>query len=189
MTAPDRETLDSLAQPRSVFAEHHRVAFGVMCAGFACIGALAGLAMLTRAPWIFPSLGASSFLLFSAHETDAASPRNVLLGHGIAILCGYFALMATGLLLAPPSVVAGVDGQRVLAAAISLGLTGAFMVVFRTGHAPAGATALIVSLGLVGQPLFERLFIVEGAVALLVLMAFVIHRCRGRRYPFWTHVR
>ncbi len=169
------------------FAAHHKVAFGVLCAGFACIFALASLAMLLHAPLIFPSLGATVFLLLAAWQTEAASPRNVLCGHAIAIVCGYLALLATGLVDAPPSVVTGVSGDRVVAAALSLAFTGGLMVMFHTPHAPAGATTLIVSLGLVGQPLFPRLFVVEAAVALLVLMAFAIHRLRGRRYPVWKH--
>jgi len=46
-----------------------------------------------------------------------------------------------------------VHGQTVLAAALSLSATGAFMVLFRVSHPPAGATTLIVSLGIISQPL------------------------------------
>jgi CBS domain-containing membrane protein len=172
---------------RFSFAEHHKVAFGVLCAGFVCIYALASLAMLTKAPLIFPSLGATSFLLLSAWRTAPASPRNVLFSNAIAIVCGYVALRVTGLLDAGPSVVTGVGSERVIAAALALGLTGGLMLVFHTPHAPAGATTLIVALGLVGQPLVPRLIVVEGSVALLVAMAFVLHRCRGRSYPLWRH--
>lgn len=174
----------------SSFAEHHKLCFGVLCAGFTGIFALASLAMLTHAPLIFPSLGATTFLLLSAWKTEAASPRNVLCGHAIAIACGYFALLVTGLADAPPAMVTGVVNERVLATALSMGFSGALMLLFHVPHAPAGATTLIVSLGLVGQPLLPyRLLIVEGAVALLVAMAFLLHRCRGRDYPLWRHPR
>jgi len=171
------------------FSQHHKVCFGTLCAGFTCVFALAALAMLTHAPLIFPSLGATVFLLLSAWRTEAASPRNVLCGHAIAIVCGYLALLATGLVDAEPAVVTGVSGERVVATALSLGFTGALMLLFHVPHAPAGATTLIVSLGLVGRPLLPRLLVVEGAVALLVAMAFVLHRCRGRAYPLWRHPR
>jgi CBS-domain-containing membrane protein len=187
MAAPEHRTL--VRPETGPFSAHHKLCFGALCAGFTCIFALASLAMLTHAPLIFPSLGATVFLLLSAWKTEAASPRNVLCGHAIAIVCGYLALLATGLTDAPPTVVQGVSGERVVAAALSLGFTGALMLLLHVPHAPAGATTLIVSLGLVGQPLPVRLLVVEGAVALLVAMAFVLHRCRGRPYPLWRHPR
>jgi len=93
MTVTDPDAPASGVQARYSFAKNHRVAFSVLCASFACIFALASLAMLTHAPLIFPSLGATIFLLLSAWRTDAASPRNVLYGHAIAIVCGYVALL------------------------------------------------------------------------------------------------
>lgn len=60
------------------------------------------------------------------------------------------------------------------------------MLLFDTPHAPAGATALIVSLGLVPPPIPRHLFVVEAAVALLVLVALLAHRALGRAYPLWS---
>ena len=56
----------------------------------------------------------------------------------------------------------GVHGPRILAAALSLSATGALMVLFRVSHPPAGATTLIVSLGIIAQP--KELVIIEVAV-------------------------
>ena len=73
--------------------------------GFISIGILCGLAMLFRTPFIFPSLGAIAFLVFFTPTTPAASPRNTLCGHGIALVCGYAALWVTGLQHAGPAIV------------------------------------------------------------------------------------
>jgi CBS-domain-containing membrane protein len=151
--------------------------------GFVTIAILAALAMLTRTPFVFPSLGPTAFLLFFSPLAPASSPRNTLYGHAIGILCGFGALVLTGLQHAPPAIAAGVDAQRVIAAALSLAATGAGMVWFRCPHPPAGATTLIISLGIVTRPIY--LLEIEVAVALLILQAFVINRLAGLDYPRW----
>ena len=152
--------------------------------GFVTIAILAGLAMLTRTPFIFPSLGPTAFLFFFTPTLPTASPRNTIYGHAIGILCGYGALLACGLTHAPPAMVAGVDLARVLAAAISLSFTGALMILLKAAHPPAGATTLIISLGIVTRPFY--LLIIELAVALLTVQASAINRLAGVDYPLWA---
>jgi len=77
-----------------------------------------------------------------------------------------------------------VDLRRVLAAALSLSLTGAFMIACKAVHPPAGATTLIVSLGIVTA--VPNLLIIAAAVALLTVQAIVINRHAGIDYPFWA---
>jgi hypothetical protein len=154
--------------------------------GFISIGILCGLAKLFQTPFIFPSLGATAFLVFFTPTAPAASPRNALCGNAIAIACGYGALWVTGLQHAGPAIVtAGLPWARVLAVALSLATTAALMILLNVPHPPAGATTLIVSLGLV-KP--EYLPIVEVAVALLVAQASVVNRLTGVRYPLWSNV-
>jgi CBS-domain-containing membrane protein len=152
--------------------------------GFVTIGLLSGLAMVTRAPFVFPSLGPTAFLFFFTPTSPTASPRHTLYGHAIGIACGYAALLVTGLEHAPPALAVGVDGHRVLAAALSLALTGALMILLKAAHPPAGATTLIVSLGIVTRPGY--LLLIEAAVALLTLQAVVINRAAGLDYPLWA---
>jgi CBS-domain-containing membrane protein len=152
--------------------------------GFATVTILAVLAMLTRTPFIFPSLGPTAFLFFFTPTLPTASPRNTIYGHAIGILCGYGALLACGLTHAPPAMMAGVDLARVLAAAISLSSTGALMILLKAAHPPAGATTLIISLGIVTKPFY--LLIIELAVALLTLQAYGINRLAGVDYPSWA---
>jgi CBS domain-containing membrane protein len=83
----------------------------------------------------------------------------------------------------PASVHGGVHGPTVLAAALSLSLTGALMVLFKVSHPPAGATTLIVSLGIIALP--RDLLVIEAAVIPLTLQAFVLNRLAGMPYPLW----
>lgn len=152
--------------------------------GFATIAILAGLAMVTRAPFVFPSLGPTAFLFFFTPTSPAASPRHTLLGHAIGIACGYGALVVTGLAHAPPALATGVDLHRVVAAALSLAFTGSLMILLKAAHPPAGATTLIVSLGIVTKPSY--LLLIEVAVALLTIQAFAINRLAGLDYPLWA---
>jgi CBS-domain-containing membrane protein len=152
--------------------------------GFLTIGLLAAVAMISHTPFVFPSLGPTAFLFFFTPTLPTASPRHTLYGHAIGILCGYGALWATGLAHAPPAMVTGVDAHRILAAALSLATTGALMILFKAAHPPAGATTLIVSLGIVTRPL--HLLVIEVAVALLVLQAIAINRLAGIDYPLWA---
>jgi CBS-domain-containing membrane protein len=73
---------------------------------------------------------------------------------------------------------------RILAAALSLSAKGALMVLLDVSPPPAGATSLIVSLGIISKP--RELVIFEVAVFLLVAQALAINRLVGLRYPFWS---
>ncbi len=152
--------------------------------GFITIALLSGVAMISGTPFVFPSLGPTAFLFFFTPDSPTSSPRHSLLGHAIGIVCGYAALVVTGLDHSPPAMVTGVNLQRDLAAALSLALTGALMILLKAAHPPAGATTLIISLGIVTRPFY--LLIIEVAVGLLVLQAIVINRFAGLDYPLWA---
>jgi len=154
--------------------------------GFISIGILCGLAMAFQTPFIFPSLGATAFLMFFTPTTPAASPRNTVCGNAIGIACGYAALWVTGLHHAGPAIVTQLGWTRVLATALSLATAGALMIRLNVPHPPGAATALIVSLGVVTKPGY--LIVLEVAVCLLVVQAIVINRLTGVRYPFWASV-
>ncbi len=106
---------------------------------------LVGLA--ASAPWLFPSLGPTVMVLVERPRAAAAAPRNVLLGHLAGIAVGWLCLALTGLLHAPPAITAGLSGVRIVAAVLSVALTILVLLALRAPHAPAGATTLIVSLG------------------------------------------
>jgi CBS-domain-containing membrane protein len=152
--------------------------------GFLTIAILAGVAMLTNTPTLFPSLGPTAFLFFFTPTAPTASPRNTLCGHALGILCGYGSLVLFGLQDSLPVNMVGVDIARVLCAGLSLGATGALMILFNVAHPPAGATTLIVSLGIIRNPL--ALLVVEVAVVLLTVQAVIINRLAGIDYPLWA---
>jgi CBS domain-containing membrane protein len=152
--------------------------------GFLSIALMALAALATGQPFVFPSLGPTAFLLFYTPDAPSASPRNTFFGHLIGALAGYLALAVFGLLHAGPAFTTGVSAARVGAAALSLGLTAGFMVWLQVPHPPAGATTLIVSLGLLTQ--LGQLTVLMTAVVLLLAQGYVINRLAGLDYPIWA---
>jgi CBS-domain-containing membrane protein len=152
--------------------------------GCLSIGIMALLALVTKQAFIFPSLGPTAFLFFYTPLAPAASPRNAIYGHLIGIAAGWGSLALFGLLDAGPAVSEGVTASRVGAAALSLGLTSGVMVLARAPHPPAGATTLIISLGILHEP--KHLLVLMIAVLLLTGQAIAINRLAGLPYPLWS---
>lgn len=146
-------------------------------------GLMASVAVMAQKPFIFPSLGATVFLLFYRSKASAAAPRNTVFGHLIGTACGLLALALFGLLHSPSAFVEGMTWARAGAAALSLGLTTAAMTGLRLPHPPAGATTLIVSLGLLKT--LEEVVILCGAISVVVAIASITHRMFGTPYPRW----
>jgi CBS-domain-containing membrane protein len=169
------------------FPERPVRALFVFINGFLSIGILAAVAMVFRTPSIFPSLGASAFLLFCAPGSPSASPRSTVVGHVIGIGCGVAALAVVGLYSAPPAAVDHMSLLRVVAVALAMASAGGLMVLADAPHPPAGASALIVSLGLITRP--EHLVVMVLAVVVLAAQAFVINRVAGLDYPRWQSRR
>lgn len=168
-------------QPRLVRAIY------VFVNGFVTIGLLALLALITGNPFVFPSLGPTAYLLFFSPLAEASNPRNTILGHAIGLISGFLALTLTGVGNVPFGIHPGVSWPRILSAALSLSATGALMVFSRVNHPPAGATTLIVSLGIIAKP--RELVVIETAVFLLVAQALLINRLAGLPFPLWNGSR
>ncbi|MBS1836214.1 MAG: HPP family protein [Actinobacteria bacterium] len=152
--------------------------------GVISIAIMSAAAVLTGQALIFPSLGPTAFLLFYTPMVPAASPRNTICGHAIGAAAGYLSLVVFGLTAAGPALATGVTWSRVGAAAMSLGLTSGLMVWLRVPHPPAGATTLIVSLGILREPV--QLLVLMLAVVLLVVQGYVINHLAGIDYPLWS---
>lgn len=155
--------------------------------GCVSIALMSVLAILTHSPFIFPSLGPTAFLFFYTPMAPAASPRNTIIGHAVGVVAGYVSLVVTGLTTAGPALTIGVTWPRAIAAGLSLGLTAGVMVLLKSPHPPAGATTLIISLGILRQP--WQLGLLMVAVALLTLQAIAINRLSGIPYPLWSPAR
>ncbi|SCE96278.1 HPP family protein [Micromonospora purpureochromogenes] len=142
------------------------------------------VALLTRQPWLFPSLWPAIMLHVEQPRKPESSPRNTLIGHLVALLAGYVMLVVTGLTDHPPALQEGVSGARIVAAAGSLALTAGVLVLLRAAHPPAGATTLIVSLGLLRTP--TQLVIAFAAVVLVTVVDLLFNRSTGRQMPLWS---
>jgi CBS domain-containing membrane protein len=154
-----------------------------MVNGIISIGIMAAAAWATGSPFVFPSLGPTAFLFFYTPLAASAAPRNTIFGHLIGAIAGYLSLVIFGLTEAAPALATEVTMARVGAAALSLGLTSGLMVWLKVPHPPAGATTLIVSLGILRTP--GQLTVLMLAVVLLTVQGFVINRMAGIDYPLW----
>jgi CBS-domain-containing membrane protein len=151
--------------------------------GCIAIGVMSLVALVTGSPFVFPSLGPTAFLHFYTPLAPTACPRNTFFGHLIGVLSGVVSLALFGLLGAGPAL-GDMTAGRVGAVALSLGLTSGLMVWFRVPHPPAGATTMIVSLGLLRG--LDQWAVLMVAVVLLTVQAFVINRLAGLPYPRWS---
>lgn len=172
---------------------HERLAYRYGRAGdalysfTACLFALAvsGLAAyLLKQPLLFPSLGPTAFLFFESPMSARSSPRNTLIGHMAAVLAGAFSLAVFGLLDDPSILVENVTLARAGAGAFSVALTGAAQVLLRASHPPAGATVLIVSLGLLQKP--SEMAVLMAGVVVLTVVGWSINRLCGVPAPVWS---
>lgn len=168
-------------------AAHHdrRVVYAafVFAASAVSIGAITALAYATGHPLVVPSLGPTAFLVFNRSNLNAARPRNILVGHLIGAAAGYVALATFGLLHAPSVVDGGLTSSRIGAAALSIALTSAVMILLRAEHGPAGATTLIVSLGFMTTP--ASLGLLMAGVLCLAVLGVAIDRSVGLQLPLW----
>jgi len=128
-------------------------------------------AWLLGQPLIFPSLGPSAFALVLDPGENRA--RRVIGGHLIGVVSGLLAyhLLAHGLSLVDLVPALSSAGLRIVASGVvSILLTTGLMLATRASHAPACATTLIVSLGLLPS-WTDGLLIMVAVIAM-----FLAHR-------------
>jgi hypothetical protein len=135
-------------------------------------------------PFLFPSLGATAFLMFETPLAEVSSPRNCVIGHMVGAAVAFFWLWVFGLIDMPSAIQAGFDGERVAAIALSLAFTGGILRLLRAAHPPAGATTVIVALGLLDTG--HQMVILAIGVLLVVIPAGIINRLLGVPAPIWT---
>lgn len=110
-----------------------------------------------------------------------------MLGHLIGAAAGYIALAAFGLTHSPSVISGGLTAPRIGAAALSIALTSAAMILARVEHGPAGATTLIVSLGFMTS--FGSLGLLMTGVVALIACGILIDRSVGLQVPYWSQPR
>ncbi|KLU08968.1 HPP family protein [Kocuria sp. SM24M-10] len=136
-----------------------------------------GLAL--HQPWLFPSLGPTVMLFFESPRQKASRPLNALIGHGVGLLAGAAVLYGLGLQDDPSVASGGLTPAFLLAGAVSVALTTLVLTAIKTPHPPAGATTLIVSLGILTRP--EELASMAGAIVLITALGWGLNLALGTR--------
>jgi CDP-diglyceride synthetase len=152
--------------------------------GFIAISVNGLVAWTVGLPLLFPSLAPTIFLVFRTPLAKEASPRNTIEGHFIGILLGMAGLAAFGLLDTPSILQEGVTLAHIGAAALSLALTEAGLILLNRPHTPAATTTLLVGLG-VFETQTELISLVAGIVLLTVTM-WLFNRILGVPVPLWS---
>ena len=137
------------------------------------------LGLLFHLPWLFPSLGPTVMLFFESPEQKASRPLNTLVGHGVGLLAGALCLYALGLQDQPSATVGGLTPLHVLSGVLSVGLTTLVLTWLGLPHPPAGATTLIVSLGILSTPV--QLASMAGAIILVTAVGWGLNVLLGTR--------
>jgi CBS-domain-containing membrane protein len=127
---------------------------------------------------IIGSFGASAVLVYGAIKSPLAQPRNLIGGHIISGLVGVACYQLFGQVIW-------------MAAALSVSLAIAAMLITKTLHPPGGATALIAVIG--GRKIHDLGFLYAflpagaGALILLIVALLVNNLSKNRRYPeYWV---
>ena len=150
----------------------------VLCFGVLVATGLVGVAR--EEPWVFPSLGPTLMLFFETPRAPTASVRNTVVGHLVGMTVGAACLYGLGLDGRPSAPVEGLDATLVLAAASSVAITALVLRGVRCPHPPAGATTLIVSLGILQTGTQLRTMVL--AVLLVTALGFVVNRLLGSHH-------
>lgn len=138
------------------------------------VGYFAGLVMVTS------TVGPTAYLMLAHPDEVTARVRNAVAGHGVALGCGLACAAAFGIWQHPPmSRLGDTTLNQVGATALATAVALAGLAVLGSHHAPAAATAVLVSSGIArpGRPLFG---LVAGLVLVMVL-APVLARLPGAR--------
>lgn len=148
------------------------------------LAAVGALAWATDQPWVFPSLAPTVLLVFETPLRPQASPRHTVLGHAAGILIGYGSLAAFGLVHSPAATTTGFTPARIGVVALAVAVTTFVLHAIRCTHPPAGASALIVGLGILRTP--QQLAVMFGAVVLITVLAWILNRLTGVTMPLWS---
>ena len=146
--------------------------------------AAGAVALLTGQAWLFPSLGPTAVLQTEQPTSPSSSPRNTVIGHAVALAAGYLSLVVFRLTGAGTVLTEGATWPRIGAAALSLALTAGVLVLLDRPHPPAGATTLIVSLGLLTAP--SALVVALASVCVVTAVVWLYNRATGAPMPVWS---
>lgn len=141
------------------------------------------IAHVAQQPFLVPSLGPTAFVIYFAAGSRQAAPRNVVCGQLIGVACGVVSVVLLGLRGVPVDLT-NIGFHRLAAAVLALSLTFILMSWLGVEHAPAGATTLIVALGVVHTS--WGILALTAAVFCTVGIAIALNRIFKVPYPMWA---
>ena len=134
--------------------------------------AVAGsIGLVLKQPWLFPSLGPTVVLMLESPAEPAARLTNALVGHLVAVVAGLGSLVVGGMYGQPSAPTAGLSPRYVVAGVRSVAVTMVVLMALKRPHPPAGATTLLVSLGILTTP--AELASVLGAVVVVATLSWL----------------
>lgn len=142
---------------------------GIFLTGLLCH--LVGGTAAANLPWLVAPLGASAVLVFAVPASPMAQPWPVVGGNTLSALVGIAGVHGVHLL-----------GSPELAAALAVATAIALMLALRCLHPPGGATALMMVLGGISDPVFAFYPVLLNS-ALLVAAGIAYNNATGRPYP------
>jgi hypothetical protein len=105
-------------------------------------------------------------LFFGSPKDPSSRPLNAAVGHAIGIAAGVLCLFLFGMNGLPSAPDAGLTPGYVGAGALSVAITAFALHALKLPHPPAGATTLIISLGVIANPV--------GILSMAAAIGFVI---------------
>jgi len=171
----------------SRYDEKKAISLGTAVNGGLAILTVGVLAWLTNLPLVFPALGPSTFILFSAPLSKAGAPRSVVLGHIICLLCGYGSWYLISLFSGRPVSLEAAGWPLFTSATLGLATACLFLVLFDCPHPPACASSLVVALGMITG--WFNLFLMALVVLWLAFQAVLMNRFAGLPVPIWSPLR
>jgi len=143
---------------------------------------LCAFAVLASEPFVVPSIGPTIFIIVGFPLSEQAHPRNILYSTVIAIIAGVISLALFGLIDVAPDLNDlswTRSGALVVAVAIAVG----GIIAFRSIHAPAVATAMIIAAGLLKNPV-DWLSVFLGVLAVTII-GVAVNRACGKPQALW----
>ncbi len=141
---------------------------GLLFTALVCLAMTQGTPGIAGMPWLIAPLGASAVLVFGLPASPLAQPWSVAGGNTVSALCGIACMQVFG---ASPATAA-------LAVAVAIGA----MFALRCLHPPGGASALLVVLSAVHDPVYALAPVFTHSLA-LVMAGVVYNNLTGKRYP------
>lgn len=139
------------------------------------------VAWLTQQPLVFASLGPTAYEMIEQPHRKSARPYNVIVGHLMAVIAGFVALLVTHAWRTPAVSPQNIHLSRVAAAVISAALTVLLTMALRATQPAALSTTLLISLGILER--WRDAGIIMAAVLLMTIVGEPVRRWRVKQIP------